>query len=73
MSQPTPFPNIQLHNEKTEAARIGFSTRTLQNWRLRGGGPPYFKIHSAVRYRPDLTDAWIASQLRANTSQAEAA
>ena len=59
---------IRLHDEKTEAARIGFSVRTLQAWRLRGDGPPYFKIHSAVRYRPELTDAWLESQLCAHTS-----
>ena len=73
MAFPTPAPLIRLHDEKTEAARIGFSVRTLQNWRLRGDGPPYFKIHSAVRYRPELTDDWVQAQLRVHTSQGEAA
>ena len=64
---------FKLNDEKKEAERIGFSVRTLQSWRLRGDGPPYFKIHASVRYRPDLTDAWIESQLRAHTSQGVAA
>ena len=72
MSQPT-SPMFKLNDEKKEAERIGFSVRTLQSWRLRGDGPPYFKIHASVRYRPDLTDAWIESQLRAHTSQGVAA
>lgn len=62
-----------LHDEKTEAARLGFSIRTLQMWRLRGGGPPFLKIHSAVRYIPEQVDAWLIDQASHNTSGGKAA
>lgn len=63
------MPTLRTFNdEKTEAARLGFSVRTLQMWRLRGGGPPFIKLRSAVRYDPLAVDAWMDSQARHNTS-----
>ena len=38
-------------NENQAAEFLGVSTRTLQAWRVRGGGPRYCKIGRAVRYR----------------------
>lgn len=38
-------------NENQAAEILGVSTRTLQAWRVRGGGPPYVKIGRAVRYQ----------------------
>jgi hypothetical protein len=37
--------------ENTAAEFLGLSVRTLQAWRVRGGGPPYVKIGRAVRYQ----------------------
>lgn len=63
-----------LFTEKQEAQRLGFSQRTLQSWRLKGGGPPYFKVgNGGIRYDPNLSDAWLDGCLRTNTSQGEAA
>ncbi len=67
----TAVPINSLRTEKQEAARLGFSVRTLQQWRLRGGGPPYLKIGSAVRYNPDAVDAWLYERTRHNTAQSE--
>jgi hypothetical protein len=36
--------------ENLAAAFLGVSVRTLQAWRVRGGGPRYCKIGRAVRY-----------------------
>lgn len=37
------------------AAYLGISPRTLEDWRLRGGGPNFRKIGRLVRYaRSDL-------------------
>lgn len=38
---------------KTQAADlICYSPRALQNWRLRGGGPPYIKVSArSIRYQ----------------------
>lgn len=60
-----------------EAGRIGLAVKTLQNWRVRGDGPPYFKVGSGrnarVLYDPEQTDAWLASHLVRSTSEAGAA
>jgi hypothetical protein len=38
-------------NENQAAEFLGVSVRTLQAWRVRGGGPAYCKIGRAVRYQ----------------------
>jgi excisionase family DNA binding protein len=38
-------------NENQAAEYLGVSVRTLQAWRVRGGGPPYVKIGRSVRYQ----------------------
>jgi hypothetical protein len=38
-------------NENQAAEFLGVSVRTLQAWRVRGGGPEYCKIGRAVRYQ----------------------
>jgi excisionase family DNA binding protein len=57
-----------LLNEHEAAALLGVSVRTLQNWRLRGGGPPYQKLGSAVRYSTAKLHEWIECRSRVNTS-----
>ena len=58
-----------LLDERQAAIRLGVSVRTLQQWRVIGGGPSFAKIGRCVRYRPcDLTD-YVTSNLRAHTSE----
>jgi hypothetical protein len=38
-------------SENQAAEFLGVSVRTLQAWRVRGGGPRYLKIGRAVRYQ----------------------
>jgi excisionase family DNA binding protein len=38
-------------SENQAAEFLGVSVRTLQAWRVRGGGLPYVKIGRAVRYQ----------------------
>ncbi len=38
-------------NENRAAEFLGISKRTLQAWRVRGGGPRYCKFGRSVRYR----------------------
>ena len=42
-----------LVNENVAAKYLGLSPRTLQNWRVRGGGPLFVRISNrSIRYRP---------------------
>jgi hypothetical protein len=58
-----------LLNQKQASLYLGVSTRTLEGWRLRGGGPIYSKLGSCVRYRLGDLDAFVEGQTRINTSQ----
>jgi excisionase family DNA binding protein len=54
--------------EDKAAQHLGLSVRTLQKWRVRGGGPPYHKLGRAVRYSADDLDAFIEAGRRTSTS-----
>jgi predicted DNA-binding transcriptional regulator AlpA len=54
--------------ERTAAALLDVSERTLQGWRWRGGGPPFVKLGRAVRYPPIELRAWLDGQRRTSTS-----
>jgi hypothetical protein len=57
-----------LLTEKAAAALLAVSPRTLQSWRVKGGGPKYLKIRTAIRYDPAELAAWVADLNRENTS-----
>lgn len=44
---------------------------TIEGWRIKGVGPRYIKIGRLVRYRIEDVEAWLESQSRTSTSQAE--
>lgn len=56
-----------------EAARIlGISHRTLENFRLRGGGPAYVRVGAGgklVRYRLSALSAWMDAHTASSTSE----
>jgi predicted DNA-binding transcriptional regulator AlpA len=58
-----------------EAAHVlGLSPRTLETWRVRGGGPRYVRMSSRmVRYkRADVLD-WAAERTRQSTTSGQKA
>lgn len=60
----------QLLTEKDAAQLVCYSTRALQNWRLRGGGPKYVKVSArSIRYQRRDVIEWIESRKRSHTSQ----
>lgn len=60
----------RLINETDAADFLGYSIRALQNWRVRGGGPPYVRISSrSIRYRRRELNAWAEGRLERNTSE----
>lgn len=61
--------NKALMTESAAADFLGVSIRTMQAWRVRGGGPRYAKMGKAVRYRPSDLDAFVAENMAASTSE----
>lgn len=54
--------------EKEAAPIVGLSVRTLQALRVKGGGPEYLKLGTAVRYELSALEAWIKGCARTSTS-----
>lgn len=48
-----------LLNEERVAHLLNVSVRTVQAWRIRGGGPPFVRCGRAIRYRPHALQLWI--------------
>ena len=63
----------QAINEAQAAEFLGVSVRTLQAWRVRGGGPPYVKIGRAVRYQRRALVSFQEKHTVSSTTQADAA
>jgi hypothetical protein len=55
-------------NQKQAAEHLGVKERTLEDYRLRGGGPPFYKIGARVVYESDELDTWLAARRRTSTS-----
>lgn len=53
---------------RAAAAFLGVSARTLEGFRVRGGGPRFVKIGGAVRYRLASLEDFLRQQERASTS-----
>jgi predicted DNA-binding transcriptional regulator AlpA len=67
---PTAEPESILLTEAQAAQLLGFSPRTLQAWRVRGGGPTFVHVSArCVRYRREDLEAWITERLRISTSE----
>ena len=59
----------ELRSTRQVAEFLGVSPRTLEDWRLRGGGPRFVRMGSrVVRYRPREVARWIADREVASTS-----
>lgn len=55
---------------ETEAAeKLGLSKAWFQHKRVAGGGPPYIKIGSKVRYSARELEAWCRNNTVAHTSE----
>lgn len=63
----------RLLNEKEVAGLLGISTRSLQNYRVDGGGPEFIRIGRRVAYEPAAVRCWIAAQRRRSTADQGAA
>lgn len=56
---------------QAEAAdHLRLSERTLERWRVSGGGPVFVKLGRRVLYRQADLDEWIVSRVMHSTSEA---
>lgn len=62
----------RLMNEIEAAHYLALSHRTLQTWRVKGGGPRFMRLGSAVRYRRSDLEAWLSGRHLTSTSTAAA-
>lgn len=53
---------MRLISSKQAASILGISPGTLENWRVRGYGPPYIKISNLVKYEEGAVYEWIGKQ-----------
>ena len=59
--------------DTAEAARaLGLGKRTLANWRVLGGGPPFQRVGRAVPYDPNDLAAYLNARRFRSTAQADA-
>jgi hypothetical protein len=56
--------------EAQVAEKYSLSRKTLQAWRMNGGGPAFVKMGKAVRYLVTDLEAFETANKRANTAQA---
>lgn len=63
-------PIVGLLTETEAAEYLAVSTRTLQSWRVRGGGPAFVQLGSrrAVRYERQALQDFVARSRRTSTS-----
>jgi hypothetical protein len=59
-SPPHPIP-LPLLTERDVARVVNMSLASVRKWRLYGRGPRYIKINTAVRYRPEDVNIWLAT------------
>ena len=57
----------QFVDERTLADLLCMPVRTLQDWRARGNGPPFYKFGKSVRYRVPEVVNWLDEQRKAST------
>ena len=48
-----------LLNEKQVAEVLNLSVKTIQRYRLYGGGPEFIKINKSVRYSPEAIEEFL--------------
>ena len=64
---------MALLTQREAALALRLSERTLERWRVSGGGPPFAKLGKRIFYRQSDLDDWIASRLCHSTSEARRA
>jgi Helix-turn-helix domain len=58
----------ELLTEREAAKVLHLSTKSLQGWRYRGGGPRFVKLGRSVRYAMSDLESFVLAALRTSTS-----
>jgi len=58
-----------LLTEAQAADFLNISIRSLQSWRVRGGGPAFLKLGRSVRYRYAELQTWLDANMATSTSE----
>jgi excisionase family DNA binding protein len=61
-------PTESLLDTSSAADFLNISSRTLETWRLTGGGPAFVKVGRRVRYHRSDLESWLADRRRTSTS-----
>jgi len=70
MQAPASYAPDQLLNQKQAAELLGASERTLEKWRVHGGGPRFIKQSSRfIRYRVSALVEWMDAHEVAHTAE----
>lgn len=73
LANPVPSSKVTWMSEAAVARYLSVSRRTLQHWRLQGGGPKYSKagsgVRAAVRYTSTDVDKWLKARSRSLTAE----
>ena len=56
------------HRTPSAASYLGISRRTLEKWRVVGGGPPFAKLGGVVVYDERDLEEFVRERLRSSTS-----
>ena len=60
-----------LLTQKQVSKILGVQTRTLESWRIRGGGPKFVRISArCIRYKIAEIREWIDKRTKSSTSEA---
>lgn len=64
------LPSDRYIDEKQVAEYLGISAKTLQGYRVKGGGPEFMKLgHKTVRYKISDIQEWAKNHKKKNTSE----
>jgi hypothetical protein len=61
--------NALFLTEQQASELTGFSKRTFQMWRTKGGGPPFIRTTGSVRYERERLIDWMRAKEVHSTSE----
>jgi excisionase family DNA binding protein len=64
-------PDETLHDLDWLAAYLGIPKKTIYGWRLRGEGPPAYRVGKHLRYRRSDVDDWLAERRQVSAGESQ--